>query len=320
MAGPGLGGVRIDSGDLGVLARQVRRQLDDLGATGTKIVVSGDLDEYAIAALRAEPVDVYGVGTSVVVGSGAPTAGMVYKLVEVDGIPVAKRAATRRRAAAQSAALRPPRHREHCGGGRVLGRSDAPGSAGSVAGTAGPAGAGRETGRRHDYPGRQQAHLAAGLVSLPWEGLKLSRGEPAIPVRFANPNPGGTMTDIENTDLRRALLVVDVQNDFCEGGSLAVYGGSAVAAAISRFTGAIRVHVAAARDHHIDPGDHFSDKPDYVDTWPGTAVAGTSGGISTPIRPERTKRRSRRASSRGLLGLRRQRHQWLSSENGCVRP
>jgi len=65
-AGPELGAVRIDSGDLGVLARQVRAQLDGLGATTTRIVVSGDLDEFAIAALRAEPVDSYGVGTSVV--------------------------------------------------------------------------------------------------------------------------------------------------------------------------------------------------------------------------------------------------------------
>ncbi|MGV7750551.1 nicotinate phosphoribosyltransferase, partial [Mycobacterium kansasii] len=65
-AGPELGGVRIDSGDLGIITRQVRTQLDDLGATRTKIVVSGDLDEYAIGALRAEPIDVYGVGTSLV--------------------------------------------------------------------------------------------------------------------------------------------------------------------------------------------------------------------------------------------------------------
>src|SRR5699024_6182699 len=91
VAGPELGAVRIDSGDLGVLARQVRQQLDGLGAHNTRIVVSSDLDEFAIAALRAEPVDVYGVGTSVVTGSGAPTAGLVYKLVEVDGVPVAKR-------------------------------------------------------------------------------------------------------------------------------------------------------------------------------------------------------------------------------------
>src|SRR5699024_4702730 len=69
-----------------------RAQLDGLGNTDTKIVVSGDLDEYALAALAAAPVDAYGVGTSLVTGSGAPTAGMVYKLVEVDGIPVAKRA------------------------------------------------------------------------------------------------------------------------------------------------------------------------------------------------------------------------------------
>ncbi|MBY8853285.1 nicotinate phosphoribosyltransferase, partial [Saccharothrix sp. MB29] len=91
VAGPELGAVRIDSGDLGVLARQARDQLDSLGARKTRIVVSGDLDEYAIAMLRAEPVDAYGVGTSLVTGSGAPTAGMVYKLVEVEGRPVAKR-------------------------------------------------------------------------------------------------------------------------------------------------------------------------------------------------------------------------------------
>ncbi|MCR2793072.1 nicotinate phosphoribosyltransferase [Microbacterium sp. zg.Y625] len=81
VAGTGLGGVRIDSGDLPTVAAEVRRQLDALGATGTKITVTSDLDEFAIAALAASPVDSYGVGTSVVTGSGAPTAGMVYKLV-----------------------------------------------------------------------------------------------------------------------------------------------------------------------------------------------------------------------------------------------
>lgn len=87
-AGAELGAIRIDSGELGVLARQAREQLDRLGATRTRIVVSGDLDEFSIAALRGEPVDSYGVGTSLVTGSGAPTANMVYKLVEVDGVPV----------------------------------------------------------------------------------------------------------------------------------------------------------------------------------------------------------------------------------------
>ncbi|MFD4957093.1 nicotinate phosphoribosyltransferase [Microbacterium sp. NPDC058389] len=81
VAGTGLGGVRIDSGDLPTVAAQVREQLDGLGATGTRITVTSDLDEYAIAALAASPVDAYGVGTSVVTGSGTPTAGMVYKLV-----------------------------------------------------------------------------------------------------------------------------------------------------------------------------------------------------------------------------------------------
>ncbi len=81
VAGTALGGVRIDSGDLPAVAAAVRAQLDDLGATATKITVTSDLDEFAIAALAASPVDSYGVGTSVVTGSGAPTAGMVYKLV-----------------------------------------------------------------------------------------------------------------------------------------------------------------------------------------------------------------------------------------------
>jgi len=81
VAGTGLGGVRLDSGDLPTVAASVRTQLDELGATETKITVTSDLDEYAIAALAASPVDFYGVGTSVVTGSGYPTAGMVYKLV-----------------------------------------------------------------------------------------------------------------------------------------------------------------------------------------------------------------------------------------------
>ncbi len=81
VAGTGLGGVRIDSGDLPVVARTVREQLDALGATATRITVTSDLDEFAVAALASSPVDAYGVGTSVVTGSGTPTAGMVYKLV-----------------------------------------------------------------------------------------------------------------------------------------------------------------------------------------------------------------------------------------------
>jgi nicotinate phosphoribosyltransferase len=81
LAGSELGAVRIDSGDLGVAAQEVREQLDALGAFNTRILVTSDLDEYAIAALAAAPVDGYGVGTALVTGSGVPTAALVYKLV-----------------------------------------------------------------------------------------------------------------------------------------------------------------------------------------------------------------------------------------------
>lgn len=82
VAGTTLGAVRIDSGDLPVVVSHVRSQLDALGATDTKIVVTNDLNEHTIAGLRGSPVDVFGVGTSVVTGSGAPAAGLVYKLVQ----------------------------------------------------------------------------------------------------------------------------------------------------------------------------------------------------------------------------------------------
>ena len=81
LAGDKLGAVRLDSGDLVAQAKWVRELLDSLGNVHTKIVVTSDLDEYSVAALRAAPADAYGVGTALVTGSGAPTAGLVYKLV-----------------------------------------------------------------------------------------------------------------------------------------------------------------------------------------------------------------------------------------------
>jgi nicotinate phosphoribosyltransferase len=185
-AGPGLGAVRIDSGDLGVLARQARAQLDGLGATGTHIVVSGDLDEYSIAALRADPVDSYGVGTALVTGSGAPTANMVYKLVEVDGIPVYKRSSLKQSHGGRKVAVRlskpsgtiteeviypavAPRHIDEPT--RMLTvplvREGEPVATADLAQT--------------------RALVTAGLKSLPWEGLKLSHGDPAIPTRVVAP-------------------------------------------------------------------------------------------------------------------------------------
>ena len=182
VAGPQLGAVRIDSGDLGMLTRQVREQLDALGATGTRIVVSGDLDEYAIAALRADPVDSFGVGTSVVTGSGAPTAGMVYKLVEVDGLPVQKRSSRKESHGGRKAATRSAR-----ASGTIIEEIVHP-----IA--APPAIA--ETSRVVTVPLMRRGEVvtdtgltgarervADGLRSLPWEGLALSHGEPAVITR-----------------------------------------------------------------------------------------------------------------------------------------
>ncbi|MFF5052185.1 nicotinate phosphoribosyltransferase [Micromonospora sp. NPDC000663] len=180
VAGPELRAVRIDSGDLAVIAQQSRELLDSLGATETKIIVSGDLDEYSIAALAAEPVDMYGAGTAVVTGSGAPTAGLVYKLVEVEGRPVVKRS----------------EHKATIGGRKVAVRRHKP------TGTATeeiivPQGVpdrqpnDRMLQRSYVVDGEPVAlptldqsreHLRECLISIPWEGLKLSAGDPAVPV------------------------------------------------------------------------------------------------------------------------------------------
>ncbi len=181
-AGTDLGAVRIDSGDLGVLARQARAQLDSLGATTTRIVVSGDLDEHAIAALRADPVDAYGVGTSVVTGSGAPTASMVYKLVEVDGIPVQKRSLRKESHGGRKAALRLSRP-----SGTVIEELVYPAGARPQTHEAAreltvPLARDGELLVRPDLDAAR-ALVATGLRGLPWEGLALSHGEPAIPTR-----------------------------------------------------------------------------------------------------------------------------------------
>lgn len=184
VAGPELGAVRIDSGDLGMLARQVRAQLDDLGAPRTRIVVSGDLDEYSIAALRAEPVDSYGVGTSVVTGSGVPTAGMVYKLVEIDGIPVAKRSSHKESHGGHKCALRIAKptgtiteevvYRAAAGRPAVTEPHRTLTSALVRGGT--PVAA--------DTLEDARERVRTGLLSLPWEGLGLSHGDPAIATRL----------------------------------------------------------------------------------------------------------------------------------------
>ncbi|WP_432903839.1 nicotinate phosphoribosyltransferase [Micromonospora matsumotoense] len=180
VAGPQLRAVRIDSGDLAVIAQQSRELLDSLGATETKIIVSGDLDEYAIAALAAEPVDMYGAGTAVVTGSGAPTASLVYKLVEVDGRPVVKRS----------------ENKGTIGGRKVAVRRHKPTGTATEEVVVSQGVPDRQANDRllqHSFVvdgepvvlpsiAESREHLRQCLISIPWEGLKLSAGDPAIPV------------------------------------------------------------------------------------------------------------------------------------------
>ncbi|MFC5748936.1 nicotinate phosphoribosyltransferase [Actinomadura rugatobispora] len=194
LAGPSLGAVRIDSGDLGVMARQVRDQLDALGARDTRIVVTGDLDEYGIAALAAAPVNGYGVGTSLVTGSGAPTASLVYKLVaRADGPggdapmrPVAKRSTGKPTRGGRKSAVR---------------RLDAHGTAyAEVIATGEPAPGPRDrvllaplvrdgvvVGR--EPLGEARERHARALRELPPTALQLSKGSPAIPTEFVEGGP-----------------------------------------------------------------------------------------------------------------------------------
>jgi nicotinate phosphoribosyltransferase len=184
VAGPRLRAIRIDSGDLGQLARQAREQLDRLGAPDVQIVVSGDLDEYSIAALRADPVDSYGVGTSVVTGSGVPTAGMVYKLVEVDGRPVVKRSASKASRGGAKSALRRYKPTGTAVEELVFPRSRQPELEEHDRVLPVPLlRAGQPVGPMVTLEqGREKVRV--GLHSLPWEGLRLSPGDPAIPTHF----------------------------------------------------------------------------------------------------------------------------------------
>lgn len=185
VAGPELGAVRIDSGDLGVLTLEVRRQLDALGAKNTKIVVSSDLDEFTIAALRSQPVDIYGVGTSVATGSGAPTAGLVYKLVDVDGKPVAKRSRGKASKGGAKGAVRFCR----ASGTAVEevtypleGNKPQSDSYSVTQLTVPMLRDGQLVGTQPTLE-ESRAYLAGQLVTLPWEGLALTRDEPALSVR-----------------------------------------------------------------------------------------------------------------------------------------
>jgi nicotinate phosphoribosyltransferase len=184
VAGPELGAVRIDSGDLGVLATQVRDQLDALGATSTRIIATSDLDEHAIAALAAAPVDAYGVGTSLVTGSGHPTSGFVYKLVareddEGELVSVAKRSKDKISIGGRKYALR-RRDRRGIAEAEVIGVGEAPADDGDDRTLLVPLVRDGEVVGREDLATARERHLAA-REELPLPARMLSRGEPVIP-------------------------------------------------------------------------------------------------------------------------------------------
>jgi nicotinate phosphoribosyltransferase len=179
-AGPELGAIRLDSGDLPTLATRARELLDELGATTTRVIVTSDLDEYAIASMAAAPVDGYGVGTALVTGSGAPTVGMVYKLVERDGVPVAKRSENKTSTGGRKFAVR--RHEDGVATAEVVSADPvAPRDGdrdlvvplvkgGELLDPAGPA----------EALERARAHYAEVRQALPPEAWALSRGEPVL--------------------------------------------------------------------------------------------------------------------------------------------
>jgi nicotinate phosphoribosyltransferase len=182
-AGTSLGAIRLDSGDLALLAHQARQQLDELGARDTHIVVTSDLDEFAIAGLASAPVDAYGVGTSLVTGSGSPTAGFVYKLVAREGgdgtvEPVEKRSPGKFSHGGRKHAAR--RHDDSGIATAEMVRTGTPGSA-----------RGDERALQIEVVRRGKSvvdtsleaarnHCRSSRDALPPEALKLSPGDPAI--------------------------------------------------------------------------------------------------------------------------------------------
>ncbi len=187
VAGTGLGAVRLDSGDLGEVAREVRAQLDGLGATGTRIVVTSDLDEHAIAALAAAPVDAYGVGTQLVTGSGHPTCGFVYKLVAREGgdgelVSVAKKSLDKVSVGGRKYALR-RRGPSGVAEAEVVGIGEAPVDDGDDRPLLVPlVRAGEVVGRATLEEAR--ARHRASVAELPRAVTMMSAGEPVIPTVF----------------------------------------------------------------------------------------------------------------------------------------
>ncbi|GGW35005.1 nicotinate phosphoribosyltransferase [Streptomyces galilaeus] len=196
VAGPELGAVRIDSGDLLLVAHRVRQQLDELGARDTRIIVTSDLDEYAIASLAAAPVDAYGVGTQLVTGSGHPTASMVYKLVaraESDDpkaplVPVAKKSSGGKTSVGgrKWAARRPDA--DGVAEAEVVGTGQVPAELADHQLLVELVKSG-EVVAREPLDVVRDRHTAA-RAGLPLSATQLSRGEPVIPTEYIQGRSG----------------------------------------------------------------------------------------------------------------------------------
>lgn len=187
VAGTELGAVRLDSGDLGVLAHEVRAELDALGARDTRIVVTSDLDEFAISALAAAPVDGYGVGTQLVTGSGHPTCGFVYKLVAREGatgelVSVAKRSKDKASVGGRKWALR-RRTPDGVAEAEVVGIGAVPEDDGDDRALLVPLVRDGEVVGRESLDTARERHLLA-RAELPVAARSMSRGEPVIPTLF----------------------------------------------------------------------------------------------------------------------------------------
>jgi nicotinate phosphoribosyltransferase len=192
VAGPDLGAVRLDSGDLLAQAVQVREQLDALGNRDTHIIVTSDLDEHAIAALGAAPVDGYGVGTSLVTGSGAPTAGLVYKLVAREGadgvmVGVAKRSKDKLSIAGRKWALR-RRGPDGVAQAEVIGIGRPPADDGDDRVLLTDLVADGQIVGREPLDAARDRHVRS-RHELPPQATQLSRGEPAIPTVYEQEQP-----------------------------------------------------------------------------------------------------------------------------------
>jgi putative nicotinate phosphoribosyltransferase len=286
VAGSGLGAVRIDSGDLAEESHKARVLLDSLGATSTRIVVTSDLDEFVITALTDAPIDGYGVGTRVATGSGHPTASMVYKLVAIaDGPGEALRPVAKKSKDKVSVGGRKTPYRAYSPEGQVVAEYFT---------TTGPPGADDRAVQVPLVRGGEVVHrptldevrtfAATALATLPADARSVAAGPPYLTTA---PREEPAM----DTTGKRALIVVDVQNDFVEGGSLGVTGGREVAGRISKHlaehAGEYAV-VAASRDwHHGDDsnGGHFhepGEEPNYTTTWPVHCVQDETGSEYAP--------------------------------------